>query len=123
MIIIGVLFAIFGCLLLISFFISILTCRNRIEASVSKIEKRPFYLRGSSLSFYTPIFKYIIDNKTYIQKADVSTLNKNKFVLDKRIIIYVDKKNPKKMRINNNLNFLILGFVILVVGILIMYLY
>ncbi len=116
MIIVGILITITGILLTLAFIIGRITCSMRAEATVSKILETSITMRGRKLKEYTPEFTYIINGKTFTDKAETPSRKKDKYIVGQKVTVYVNPKHPEKTWFGNNLGFLFLGLAAVVIG-------
>ncbi len=120
MIVLGILLAITGLLLTLAFVFALLKCREKTEATVSKLVVKNITLRGSTVKQYTPVFTYTVGTNEYSAKADFSTIKPDKFTVGQKVTVHVNAKNPAEMRFGGNVRIIILGAVLLAAGILVL---
>lgn len=116
MIVLGIVIVFIGSLLIVSFVISRAKCKTRVEATVSRLEKKSMYFRGRTVTDTTPIFTYTVNGKEYTYKAEMSTTNRKRFSVGQKEFIYISEKNPREARFGSNIGFLLFGIVLFLIG-------
>lgn len=119
MTVIGVLLALAGILLIVSFVLGRVKSRAAVEATVSGLMVKTIHLRGTKVKQYTPEVTYMVDGKEYKEKADVSTFKKDKYSEGQKVRVYVDPKRPEAVRFGSGAGFLAAGLILLLAGILV----
>lgn len=115
-IIIGILLSLSGLLLIVAFVFSKLKCKTAVEARVSELVKKTVPFRGTRIVYYTPVFSYSVNGKTYTAKANLQTRDKNRFPEGQIFTVYLDTANPESIRLGGNIPFLIAGIIFLAAG-------
>ncbi len=119
MLAIGIIIAVIGLLLIVSFIFSRLRCNEKTEATVSKVSAKKIYLRGRIANEYTPVFTYFSNGKKYTAKSDISTFDAKRYSVGDKATVYIDAKHPETMRYGSNVSYLIAGIVLAALGIFI----
>ena len=117
MIIIGIIIAVFGLLLIVSFMISRIKCRTETKAVIVKIIEKKSYHRGRTIIDCTPVFTYTVNGKEYTSKAESSTSNPKKYFVGQEVIVFTDANDPGVVRFGSNTGFGVAGAVIALLGI------
>ncbi len=116
MIVFGIVITFIGLLFIVSFAISRVTCKTRIEATVSKLATKTIKLRGTTVVEYTPVFTYTVNGKEYTYKAEMSTIRKNRFSVGQKAFVFINETRPNEARYGSNLGILLFGLVCFLIG-------
>ena len=114
--VVGIILAGIGLLLLMAKVMTYIKCTVPINATVVKLEKEYTFLRGVENTHYRPVVRYVVDGKSYTEKAYFRTYRKTKYPIGSEIEICYNPKNPEKMRFVGHLFPLPLGLAFLFVG-------
>lgn len=116
MIVVGILLTVIGLLLILAFLLSRIRCKTETEAVVAKIiEKKRFY-RGRTITDYTPVFAYTVNNKEYHTKAEFSTTNTKKFFVGRKMTVFTDADHPENIRCGSNFGYCLAGIAFTLMG-------
>lgn len=114
--VVGILFTGIGLLLITAKIMTYIKCTVPINATVVKLEKEYTYFRSTEHTLYRPIARYVVDGKSYTEKAYFRTCCKTKYPIDSEMKIYYNPMNPKEMRFVGHLFPLPIGLVFLFIG-------
>ena len=114
--VVGIVLTGIGLLLLAAKVMTYIKCTVPIHATVVKLEKEYTFLRGVEHTHYRPVVMYVVDGKSYTEKAYFRTSRKTKYPIDSEMKINYNPKNPKEMRFVGRLSPLPMGLVFLFIG-------
>lgn len=121
--IVGIIFAFIGLLLITAKVMSFIKCTVPINAAVVKPEKEHTYFRSVEYTHYRPVVKYVVDGKSYTQKAYFCSLRETKYPINSEMKIYYDPRDPEKIRFVGHMFPLPMGIVFLLIGAVLIYCY
>lgn len=121
--VVGIILAIIGFLILAGLIWKFIACSKRITAKVVKVEydKDKGYWRGTYQHY--PTFRYTVDAKEYIVKADTYTRNINKYKVGQEYEIHYNPKSPDEIRTSLMIPTFIISAVFFVFGGTLIYTY
>ena len=94
-----------------------------INATVVKQKKEHTYFRGVEHTQYRPVVRYVVDGKSYTEKAYFKTYRKTKYLIGSEMEICYNPKNPEKMRFVGHLFPLPIGLVFIFIGAVLIWCY
>ena len=113
---VGVMLTGIGLLLITAKVLTYIRCTVPINATVVKPEKEYTYFRGVKHTHYRPVVRYVVDGKSYTEKAYFRTYRKTKYPIGSETEICYNPKSPEKMRFVGHLFPLPIGLVFLFIG-------
>ena len=113
---VGIILAGIGLLLIMAKVLTYIKCTVPINATVVKLEKEYTYFRSTEHTLYRPIARYVVDGKSYTEKAYFRTCRKTKYPIGSQIRICYNPKKPKEMRFVGHPFPLPIGLAFLFVG-------
>ena len=114
--VVGIIIAAIGLLLIMAKVLTYIQCTVSMNAPVVKLETDETYFRGVKHTYYHPVVRYVVDDKSYTVEAYFRTYRKTKYPIDSEMKIYYNPKNPKEMRFFGHPFPLPLGLVFLFIG-------
>ena len=114
--VVGIIIAAIGLLLIMAKVLSYIQCTVPVKATVVRLKMDYTSFRGIAYTFYHPVVEYVVDGKSYTQKAYFRTCLKTKYPIGSQIRICYNPKKPKEMRFVGHLFPLPLGLVFLLIG-------
>ena len=114
--VVGMMLTGIGLLLLTAKVLTYIKCTVPINATIVKLEKENTYFRSVKHTHYRPVVRYVVDGKSYTEKAYFRTYRKTKYPIDSEIKICYNPKNPKEMRFVGHPFPLPMGLVFLFIG-------
>lgn len=93
---VGVMFTGIGQLLLTAKVLTYIKCTVPINATVVKPAKEHTYFRGVKHTHDRPVVRYVVDGKSYTEKAYFRTYRKTKYPIGSEIAICYNPKSPEK---------------------------
>ena len=117
---VGIILSGIGLLLLTAKILTYIRCTVPVNATVVKLEKEYTFLRGVERTHYRPVLRYVVDGKSYTEKAYFRTCRKTKYQVGSEMEICYNPKKPKEMRfvgppfpLPSGLVFLLIGTVLI----------
>lgn len=94
----------------------LVSCRERIDATVTGVSVESNVIRGSTVHSYHPKYSYTVDGKTYKGTAAFSSLRENKYNEGDVFRVYINPKNPELVRFSRHFGLFIAGLCITAFG-------
>ena len=113
---VGIILSGIGLLLLTAKILTYIRCTVPVNATVVKLEKEYTFLRGVERTHYRPVLRYVVDGKSYTEKAYFRTCRKTKYQVGSEMEICYNPKKPKEMRFVGHPFPLPSGLVFLLIG-------
>ena len=114
--VVGIILAAIGLLLIMAKVMTYIKCTVPINATVVKLEKEYTFFRGVEHTHYRPIVGYVVDGKSYTEKAYVRTRQKTKYPIGSKMKLCYNPRNPKETRFVGQLFPLPMGLAFLLIG-------
>lgn len=119
----GMILAGLGLLLLAAKLLAYIKCTVPVNAAVVKLKKECSHFRGVTHTHYRPVVGYVVDGKSYTEKAHFRTYRETKYPIGSEIKICYNPRKPEEMRFVGHLFPLPLGLVFLFLGAVLIYCY
>lgn len=121
--ILGIVADLIGIILVTIHFRDVISCKERISATISNLKVDKISLRGSSVLSYCPEFTYTVNEREYSGIATYTTYSKDKYKVGNEIEICYNINNPEHYRMKGKCKSLLFGLGIVAVGVFLTVLY
>ena len=121
--IVGMILVGISLLLLTAKVMTYIKCTVAINAAVVKLKKEYTHYRGVKHTHYHPIVGYVVDGKSYTEKAYFRTFRETKYPIGSEMKIYYNPRNPEEIRFVGHPFPLPMGLVFLFIGAVLIYCY
>lgn len=121
--IVGIIVAGVGLLLIMSKVMACIKCTVPVNATVVKLEKKHTYFRGIEHTSYRPIVGYVVDGRSYTEKADFRSYRETKYQVGSEIKVRYNTGKPEEIRFVGHPFPLPLGLAIFFIGVVLIFFY
>ena len=112
----GMILAGIGLLLLAAKVMTYIKCTVPLKAAVVKQKKEYTHFRGVTHTHYRPVVGYVVDGKSYTEKAHFRTYRKTKYPIGSEIKICYNPRKPEEIRFVGHTFPMPTGLVFLIIG-------
>ena len=114
--VVGIILTGIGLLLLAAKVRTYVLCTVAVHAAVVKLELEYTHFRGVEHTNYRPVVRYVVDGKSYTEKAHFRTYRKTKYPIGSEIKICYNPRKPEEIRFVGHTFPMPTGLVFLIIG-------
>lgn len=93
-------------------------CSLKVEATVKRVKKSPYYRRGVKKNLHQPSFAYKVKGKNYVTQAYISTPSETRYAVGTVMIIRCNPDHPEEICMPEHWTPLLWGMLLFSIGLI-----